>query len=102
MTDGWRQILAESPGVLPALLRKTLDADLRAALDAIETRDNVRLVFIAHRLKGSARLLGDAQATALCASLEATAQAGDTALARLLLMRTRRALASALRRLDPP
>jgi histidine phosphotransfer protein HptB len=102
MTDSWRRILAESSGVLPALLRKTLDADLRAALDAIETRDTVGLAFIAHRLKGSARLLGDAHATSLCASLEETAQAGDAALARLLLMRTRRAFDSAMRRLDPP
>lgn len=97
MTDGWARVLAEGPGDLHAMLLQSVYADLRAAFDAVELHDVSRVAYLAHRLKGSARLAGDEPALALCASLEKVAQAGDIAHIRLLLMQAERAFGIGLR-----
>ncbi|GJH06264.1 Hpt domain-containing protein [Paraburkholderia terrae] len=100
MTDGWTRVLAEGPGDLQAMLLQSVRADLRAAFDALARDDASRVAYLAHRLKGSARLAGDERAVALCASLEKAAQEGDIARVRLLLMQARRAFDIALRARD--
>jgi len=97
MTDGWKHVLAERPGDLQAILRESVCADLSAAFDAVDLDDVARVAYLAHRLKGSARLAGDEPALTLCASLEMAAQAGDIARVRLLLMSAGRAFDIALR-----
>jgi hypothetical protein len=52
-------------------------------------------------LKGSTRLCGDDHATALCAALEAAAQASGDGRARLLLMALERAIATVCAREQP-
>jgi HPt (histidine-containing phosphotransfer) domain-containing protein len=100
MTDGWTCVLAEGPGDLQAMLPQSVYADLRAAFDALALDDASRVAYLAHRLKGSARLAGDERAVALCALLEKSVQEGDLAHVRLLLMLAGRAFDIALRARD--
>jgi HPt (histidine-containing phosphotransfer) domain-containing protein len=102
MTDGWARVLAEGPGDLQTMLLQNVQADLRAAFDAVDLDDASRVAYLAHRLKGSARLAGDEPALALCASLEKVAQAGDIGHVRLLLMQAERAFGIALRARGDP
>lgn len=102
MTDGWARVLAEGPGDLHAMLLQNVYADLRAAFHAVDLDDVSRVVDLAHRLKGSARLSGDEGAVELCASLEKAAQGSDTAHIRLLLMQVERAFGIALRARGDP
>ncbi|BFG75341.1 hypothetical protein PTKU46_33740 [Paraburkholderia terrae] len=102
MTDGWARVLAEGPGDLYAMLLQSVYADLRAAFDAVDLDDASRVAYLAHRLKGSARLASDEPALALCASLEKVSQAGDIAHIRLLLMQVERAFGIALRAQGDP
>lgn len=95
MTDGWAHLLAEGPHNLHAMLVQTIRDDLKAAFDALAVGDAARVAYLAHRLKGSARLSDDEAATALCAALEAAGQAGEIERARLFLMSLERAFSTA-------
>ena len=85
MTDGWTHLLAEAPDDLQAMLKHAIRDDLVAALDALTAGDAAHVAYIAHRLKGSARLYGDKVAAAFCAALEAAGQTGDIGRARVML-----------------
>jgi HPt (histidine-containing phosphotransfer) domain-containing protein len=96
MTHSWADIFDEGPADLFAILIASMRADLRAAADALRQSDALRIGYLAHRLKGSARLADDRRAIALCASLEAAAQSGDMKQAELLLEKIERVFGEAM------
>jgi HPt (histidine-containing phosphotransfer) domain-containing protein len=96
MTNGWARALDEAPDDLAAMLKQSVRADLRAASDALETGDARRIASIAHRLKGSARLIDDGRAMVWCASLERAGQAGNLQGVGRLLEEVERAFDAAL------
>ena len=100
MADGWAQVLAGGPHDLHAALLHSVHADLRAAREALDRHDAAHAAFLAHRLKGSARLMGDDSATALCTLLEAAGRAGAIEHIRSLWVQVEHAFGIALARLD--
>jgi HPt (histidine-containing phosphotransfer) domain-containing protein len=95
MTNGWAHLLAQAPDDLQAMLMQSVRDDLHAAFVALTAGDAARVAYLAHRLKGSARLCGDKAATALCAALEGAEQTSDFERVQLLLMALERAFGTA-------
>ncbi|MEX3933575.1 Hpt domain-containing protein [Paraburkholderia phymatum] len=100
MTRRWSDVFDEGPADLLVILTTSVYADLRDAADALAKDDALRIGYVAHRLKGSARLTDDKRAIALCASLEAAAQSGDMKHAQLLLEEIERVFREAMHTRD--
>jgi len=85
MRQGWKNLFDDDKGDLLAILEASVHDDLRKLHALLQRNDVMRIEFVAHRLKGSARLIDDALAIALCEQLEAAGRASDLQRAEVLL-----------------
>jgi HPt (histidine-containing phosphotransfer) domain-containing protein len=99
---GWSDLIGEGPADLRETLIDSTHADLRAALEALCARDFERAEFIAHRMKGTARLLDVHATIAACIALETQCRQRDAARSRAALSQLGRSFDAAFHALDAP
>jgi HPt (histidine-containing phosphotransfer) domain-containing protein len=98
--SGWSDLIEDGPADFRQMLIDTTRADLRETFEALRAGDFERAGFIAHRMKGTARLL-DADATiAACIALETQCRQRDAALAQIAWLQIEGGFESAITTLD--
>jgi histidine phosphotransfer protein HptB len=100
--SGWSRLIGQGPAELREMLIDTTRADLRDAFEALRAGHFERAEFIAHRLKGTARLLEVDATIAACIALEAQCRQRDTARSRMALSQVESSFEAAFRALDAP
>jgi histidine phosphotransfer protein HptB len=98
--SGWSDLIEDGPAGLRKMLIDTTRADLREAVEALRAGDFEHAGFIAHRMKGAARLLEAHAAIAACIALEAQCRQHDAAQSHIALSHIEGGFEAAFRAFD--
>jgi HPt (histidine-containing phosphotransfer) domain-containing protein len=97
---GWSDLIEQGPADLREMLIDTTRADLREASEALCACNYAHAEFIAHRMKGTARLLDVHATIAACIALETQCRQRDAARACITLQEVEESFEAAFRALD--
>ncbi|MFC0399665.1 Hpt domain-containing protein [Paraburkholderia rhizosphaerae] len=96
----WSDLIHHGPADLRELLIETTLVDLHDAIAALNTGDFARAKFIAHRMKGIARILNADETVSACGALEMYCHRCDATRAGAALLQVELGFAAVYRTFD--